>query len=94
VPVHVPIVILVYMENGDSSYKRERGENGARSNDSTALVYRLNVHLGLSNLEGSYIEVADDVQVWSTESSFVVDDAYDRYEATPGQCAPGLVLSQ
>ena len=36
---------------------------------------RLNMHIGLLNLEGSYIEVAGQRRGWSTNESFVATSA-------------------
>ena len=44
---------------------------------------RLNVHIGLFNLEGSYIEVAGERRGWSTNESFVFDDGHDHKIVTP-----------
>ena len=59
---------------------------------------RLNVHIGLLNLEGSYIEVANKRREWSTTESFVFDDGYDHAVYTPeaeqgSEAGPRVVLA-
>jgi hypothetical protein len=44
---------------------------------------RLNVHIGLLNLNGSFIEVAGERREWSEKRSFVFDDGYDHTVVTP-----------
>lgn len=58
---------------------------------------RLNVHIGLLNLEGSFIEVAGERREWSETRSFVFDDGYDHKVVTPpddtGKKGPRVVLA-
>ena len=58
---------------------------------------RLNVHIGLLNLGGSFIEVAGERREWSETKSFVFDDGYDHKVVTPpddtGERGPRVVLA-
>ena len=44
---------------------------------------RLNAHIGLLNLEESYIEVGGERRGWSTKEAFAFDDATDHTIVTP-----------